>query len=105
MEIRYATKKLQKACEDPSEMRKRFSKDICHKLRLRLFEIKSVDSFQQLTETLGKWEALSGDYKGSWSGRLSANWRIIIRPVHDSTLYPPGVEVALVEEITDYHKR
>lgn len=51
--------------------------------------------------TLGtrRWEELSGDRRGQWAARLTANWRLIVRPEQRD------VVIVIVVEIVDYHRR
>ncbi len=76
---------------------------LARKLRLRIAALEEAQSFEDLREfdPLGKWHPLSGDRSGQWSGRLSANWRIIVIPLGGSDELE--CVVALVHEITDYH--
>ena len=66
-------------------------------LKLRLDELRRVSKLDDLFFIAGKWEELKGDRAGQWSGRLTANWRLIVEP--EGTI----IAVVLVREIVDYH--
>ncbi|MDO5061526.1 MAG: type II toxin-antitoxin system RelE/ParE family toxin [Actinomycetaceae bacterium] len=103
LEIRYANKKLERACTDFTEMRKKYSADVAKKLRLRLNELRAATSFQDLPKMLGRWEQLSADRSGTWSARLTKNWRIIVKDISNTSSENSTSEIALVIEIVDYH--
>lgn len=71
------------------------------KIRLRLDDLRAAAEMADLSQMGGKWEALKADRQGEWSGRLTANWRIIVAPVTET----PATATVLVITIEDYHKR
>ena len=97
MEVRYATRKIEKICTNDREMKRKLDADIAKKLRLRIVELHNVESFADLLRGTGRWEQLTGDHAGQWSARLTANWRLIVTDEGGSPV------VARVIEITDYH--
>lgn len=52
-------------------------------------------------DPLGKWHQLTGDRDGEWAGKLSRNYRLLIRPAGDSE--PRDAVTVTVIEIDDYH--
>ena len=97
MEVRYATRKIEKICTNDREMKRKLDANIAKKLRLRIVELHNVESFADLLRGTGRWEHLTGDRAGQWSARLTANWRLIVTDEGGSPV------VARVIEITDYH--
>ena len=97
MEVRYATRKIEKICTNDREMKRKLDADIAKKLRLRIVELHNVESFADLLRGTGRWEQLTGDRAGQWSARLTANWRLIVTDEGGSPVD------ARVIEITDYH--
>lgn len=97
MEVRYATRRIEKICTNDREMKRKLDADIAKKLRLRIVELHNVESFVDLLRGTGRWEQLTGDRAGQWSARLTANWRLIVTDEGGSPV------VARVIEITDYH--
>ncbi|BCN54850.1 type II toxin-antitoxin system RelE/ParE family toxin [Prescottella equi] len=98
MELRYADNELERRCTDERHMQRKLGVPMAKTLRLRLDELRRAEEMGDLLFFAGKWEELKGDRAGQWSGRLTANWRLIVRP-EDGTI------TVLVVEITDYHKR
>lgn len=97
MEVRYAGREIERICTEDAYMRRRQSTNVCKKLRLRIAELHSMESFEDLRRGTGRWEQLTGDRTGQWSARLTANLRLI---VVDEGGHPVVVTVI---EITDYH--
>ena len=97
MEVRYATRKIEKICTNDREMKRKLDANIAKKLRLRIVELHNVESFADLLRGTGRWGQLTGDRAGQWSARLTANWRLIVTDEGGSPV------VARVIEITDYH--
>lgn len=104
MKILYATKKLEKICNDKGAC-KRFRADLVNGVALRHNALEVASSMSDLVriDPSGRWHELAGDRDGQWAGRLSRNYRLIIKPILD------GMEVVEVEEtvkvldIEDYH--
>lgn len=102
LEVQYEHKKLKKLCTDEREMKKKRS-DIAGKLRLRIKALETAKSVRELSthDPLGEWHQLSADRDGQWAGKLSGNYRLVIRP-HDATEPWNSVTVTVIE-IDDYH--
>jgi plasmid maintenance system killer protein len=97
MELRYADYELERRCTDGRYMQRKLGAQRSRALRLRLNELRSVTDFGDLLFIRGKWEELKGDRAGQWSGRLTANWRLIVEPAQNS------ITIVLIREIVDYH--
>lgn len=97
MELRYADNELERQCTDRRYMQRKLGAQRAKALRLRLDELRRVTELADLLFIAGKWEELKGDRTGQWSGRLTANWRLIIEP--DQTT----ITIVLIREIVDYH--
>lgn len=96
MELRYRDNELERRCTDQRHMQRKLGIQKTKALRLRLNELRRADHMSDLLLFAGKWEELTGDRSGQWSGRLTANWRLIVRP-------DDGAATVLVLELTDYH--
>lgn len=99
MELRYADNELERRCTDERHMQRKLGAQVAKALRLRIDELRRAAEMADLLFFAGRWEELTGDRAGQWSGRLTANWRLIVRPDDGGTI------AVLVVEITDYHKR
>ena len=97
MELEYADNELERQCTDGRYMQRKLGAQRAKALRLRLDGLRRVDELGDLLFIAGKWEELKGDRAGQWSGRLTANWRLIIEP--DQTT----ITIVLIREIVDYH--
>ncbi len=102
LEVLYENRKLEKLCTDEREMRKKRG-DIADRLRLRVNALRAADTVGELAtiDPLGKWHQLTGDHDGEWAGKLSGNYRLLIRPDGDSE--PWDAVTVTVIDIDDYH--
>lgn len=98
MELRYADNELERRCTEQRHMQRKLGAQVAKALRLRIDELRRAAEMGDLLFFAGRWEELTGDRLGQWSGRLTANWRLIVRP-------DEGTITVLVVEIIDYHKR
>lgn len=98
----FEDRKLEKLCTDEREMRKRRG-DIADRLRLRINALGVAGSVGELSthDPLGNWHALNADLDGLWSGKLSGNFRLLVRP-EDASDRRCAVTVTVIE-IDDYH--
>ena len=97
MKVEFASRELERICTDNRYMGRKLSTQVAKKLRLRVAELMSVTHVNDLLEGTGRWEELRGDRRGTWSARLSANWRLIIQPGEQG-------RQATVVNIEDYHR-
>lgn len=101
MKVRYEGRRLEKLCTDEREMRRKRS-DIADRLRLRIKALETAENVGELPthDPLGKWHPLRADLEGLWAGRLSANYRLLIRPEGQNQ---QDAVVVTVVDIADYH--
>ncbi len=97
MELRYATRDIEKVCTDSRRMQKVLGVNVAKKLKLRIAELSYVADMADLLEGSGRWEELKADRVGQWSARLTGNWRLIVQPE------PGDLVTVLVVQIIDYH--
>lgn len=97
MELRYASRDLERTCTDARRMQRTLGAERAKKLQLRLDDLQAAEKMTDLLQMTGKWEELKADRAGQWSARLTGTWRLIAQPEEDD-----GVTV-LVVEIVDYH--
>lgn len=98
MELRFATRDLERTCTDARRMQKALGAQMAKALRLRIAELLRVEEMADLLLGTGRWEELTADRAGQWSARLTGNWRLIVEPDGTDSV------VVLVVEITDYHR-
>jgi proteic killer suppression protein len=99
MHVDYATRELERQCTEERYMQRKLGATIAKALRLRIAELRRATEMQDLLLGTGRWEELKGDRSGQWSARLTANWRLIVRPEKRTVL------TVIVIEIVDYHDR
>ncbi|MDO5618000.1 type II toxin-antitoxin system RelE/ParE family toxin [Kocuria sp.] len=99
MHLEYASKELERICTEARYMQRKLNVQVAKSLKLRIAELRNSQEMADLLLGVGRWEELTGDRRGQWSGRLSGNWRLIVAP------QPNGATTVLVVEITDYHRR
>ncbi|WCS20133.1 plasmid maintenance system killer protein [Mycobacterium marinum] len=78
--------------------------DIAHKLRLRVKALETAASVGELSthDPLGHWHQLGENLDGLWAGKLSANYRLLVRP-EDAAEAPWCAVTVTVIDIDDYH--
>jgi proteic killer suppression protein len=99
MELRYASRDLERICTDERRMVRELGAQVAKALKLRVAELQRVRECADLLAGTGRWEPLTADRSGQWSARLTANYRLIVEEGRD------GVAIALLVEITDYHRK
>lgn len=79
--------------------------DIADRLRLRINALKTAETVGELSkhDPLGGWHSLSANLDGLWAGKLSANYRLLIRP-DDSVEAQEAVTVTVIE-ISNHYDR
>lgn len=102
LEVLFDDAKFEKLCTDEREMRKK-REDVAKKLKLRINALRTAERIGDLTtiDPLGNWHSLTGDLDGLWAGKLSANFRLLIRP-EDAEDPKTAVTVTAIK-IDDYH--
>ncbi len=87
-------------------MNKRIGAELTRAVKKRYNQMISFSSFAALQQSgIGKMESLEGDKKGSYSLRLTANYRIIVKPVSDD-LSAESLKICdtlMIEGVIDYH--
>ena len=79
--------------------------DIADKLRLRVKALETAETVGELSthDPLGDWHQLGANLDGLWAGKVSANYRLLIRP--EDSAEPWSAVAVTVIEIADYHNR
>lgn len=102
MKVNYAARTLERLCMDEHDMFKRRA-DVADKLKLRVNALREAKDFGDLLriDPLGRWHALQTDLAGIWAGRLSRNWRLLVRPEGVGPI--EETSEATVLGLDDYH--
>lgn len=102
MDVRYEDKKLEKLCTDEREMRRKRG-DIAIKLKRRIKALETAESVGELQthDPSGQWHPLRANLDGLWAGKLSANYRLLIRP--EDAEEPTSAVTVTVIDVDDYH--
>lgn len=87
-------------------MSKVIGAELTKAIKKRYNQIVAFSSFSTLQQSgIGKMESLEGDYKGSYSLRLSANYRLIVKP-NTKDLSAESLkkcDTLIIEGVIDYH--
>ena len=89
-------------------MMKEIGKDLTRSVKKRYDQIIAFSTFLSLRQSgIGKMESLEGDRKGSYSLRISANYRLIIKPKAEeqSAESLRECDTLIIEGVIDYHGR
>ena len=110
MDISFASKKLEKLLSDEAQIRRAFG-ERGRRLMLRLDLLRAASCLADVPHTPPtRRHALSGKWAGHYAVDITANWRLIFRPLEASSPADPGgaadlatitaIEVVAIE---DYH--
>ena len=87
-------------------MKKEIGAELTNAVKKRYNQIVSFSSFSALQLSgLGKMESLEGDLKGSYSLRVSANYRLVVKP-NAKDLSAESLkrcDTLIIEGVIDYH--
>ncbi len=109
MELFFASRKLRKQLTSSKAMRKAFG-NRAPALQRRLAILMAADCLADVPPTPPeRCHPLKGRWAGCFAVDISANWRIVFRPIHDPPLLPDGgpdvkrITAIEIVAITDYH--
>lgn len=113
MYIKYENQKVRELFEDLNDvqnsenlMKKAIGMEMTRAVKMRYNQIIAFSNFSALIQSrIGKIESLIGDRAGSYSLRLTANYRLIITP--DTDDYSPEAlkkcDTFIIKGVIDYH--
>ena len=115
IEIDYENEKLKRLFVDMNDryyskglLKKRIGPQLTAAIKTKVNEIESYDNFFLLQQfCTGKIESLIGDLKGCYSLRLTANYRLIIKPKAPD-FSPESLiicKTVIIKGVIDYHDR
>ena len=87
-------------------MRKEIGAELTKAVKKKYNQIVAFDSFFALQQSgIGKMESLEADLKGSFSLRVSANYRLIVKPIAIdlSAGSLKNCDTLIIEGVIDYH--
>ena len=87
-------------------MKRNIGAELTKSAKKRYNQIIAFSSFSALQQSgIGKIEALEGDLKGSYSLRLSANYRLIVTPKSEnlSAESLKNCDTLIIKGMIDYH--
>ncbi|MHA7227817.1 type II toxin-antitoxin system RelE/ParE family toxin [Glutamicibacter soli] len=108
MDVVSDDKKLLKQASDAATAKKELGADQAKKLGMRVAELRSVDTIEDLLAGTGRWELLLQNRAGTYSGRLNGNYRLIVSfETEDSEgdVKQANATCASLLEIVDYHEK
>lgn len=110
MDVLFASRKLEKQLSDEAQIRRAFG-DRGRRLMMRLDFLKAASCLADVPHTPPiRRHALSGKWAGHYAVDVTANWRLIFRPLAVASPTDPGgafdlagVTAIQVVAIEDYH--
>lgn len=98
MQVEYRNQKLRKICTDASRARKVYGREMAIKIHQRIDQLEAVDTVETLVVAgIGRCHLLDGNRKGQFAMDLvHPHWLVFTKREAD-------IEIACIEEITDYH--
>ncbi len=110
MTVSVGSRKLAKVFAKPETIDKRFGTDLGKQVRKRLDDLVAAETLDDIRYAPGRFEELTGDRRGQFSLRVSANVRLIIEPANDAECLKNdggidmrSVTAVRIVEIVDYH--
>jgi len=111
MEITFTDKKFERQANDDRKLVKAHGKLRAEKIRLRLAELMSARTLEDLRHLPGNYHELTGNRKGQWACNLDQPYRLVFTPhenpipVNEHGQYS-WIEIRGVEiiEVVNYHK-
>ena len=97
---------LNDVCNSKNLMKKEIGAELTRAVKKRYNQIVAFSSFSALQQSgIGKMESLEGDHKGSYSLRVSANYRLIVKPKTKdlSAESLKSCDTLIIEGVIDYH--
>ena len=110
MTVSVGSRKLAKILAKPATIDKHLGTAIAKQVRKRLDDIHAAETLVDIRYVPGRLEELTGDRRGQFSLRVSANVRLIIEPANDAECLKNedgfdlrSVTAVRIVEIVDYH--
>ena len=113
MYVKYEDERVKKLFDDLNDvqnsknlMKRQIGMELTKAVKKKYNQLISFTSFGALIEArIGKMESLEGDMNGSYSLRLSANYRLIVAPDTDdfSMENLKKCDVFIIKGVIDYH--
>jgi len=99
MRIAYASKTIQRLCEEDKHQRKQLGEQRAKRIKNRLAELRAVENVSQLR--LGRPHALTGDRAGQYSVDLDGPMRLLFEPTDQPrpTLPSGGIDWQQVSSV------
>lgn len=106
MQTKFDNSDVEKYFNDFSLMQKAIGNDLTKTIKKRFDALKSANNFSIFLSTgLGKPHPLQGNLKGLYGVGISANQRLIIKPISDN-LSPEALkkcDTIIIKGVEDYH--
>ena len=97
MEVSFESSKLERICEDEKRMVRRFGARQAKRLMLRLDDLLSADTLEDLRDNPGRYHELTSNWTGHLSVDLVHPYRLIFRPTADPPRTGTGGELVWSE--------
>ncbi len=98
MQIEYKTGRIEKICTNAYEAEKKHGREMAVKIRMRIRQMESAQSVEELMSTgLGRCHLLKGDRQSQYAVDLVHPYRLVFEKRGSQ------IQIARIMEIVDYH--
>lgn len=98
MQIEYKNKKIEKICTYTDEAEKRHGKEMAEKIELRVWQIASAETVEEMIEHhVGRCHQLKGKRQSQYAVDLVHPYRLVFEKKGEQ------IQIACIIEIVDYH--
>jgi len=108
VKLQYENHTLEAYFDDLELMQKKIGKELTRNIKKRCDQLIAAANFSiYLATGLGKPHPLVADLEGYWSISISANMRLIVKPVAESSdpASFKNCEAVIVKGVMDYHSQ
>lgn len=106
LQIEYDNQRIEKQFSDYNKMSKHLGQDVARSIKKAMDRLRASPSFQTfLSLRLGSPHALAGEFSGCYGINITANIRLIVRPVSadNSSESLMVCSIVVVKGVSDYH--
>ena len=108
MKVGFKSFRLGKLCTNRKDLVRRYGRPVAEKVEVRLFQLSSVATLEEMRYLPGRCHELKGARSGELAVTLHGGFRLIFRPGNPGAGETAGLDWSsvtevIVTEIEDYH--
>lgn len=103
LKVEFEDSRIERLCTDEAWARRKRG-DVADKIKLRVNAVVNALTLADLVtnDPLGSWHVLGAQFPRCWSGKLSANYRLLLRPSTEDS-EPENIDAVTITQVIDYH--